>query len=69
MNPEVFDELLESIRESGAIRRGQKKPPRRFVIEAAPCQDSSKLGTGSPLAHWAGCGSAPHHRAGAQACR
>jgi putative transcriptional regulator len=30
MKPKMFDELLESVREGGAILRGQKKPSRRF---------------------------------------
>ena len=35
MKAEMFDELLGSIREGGAILRGQKKPSRRFVVDAA----------------------------------
>ena len=35
MKPKMFDELIESIREGGAILRGQKRPARRFVIEAS----------------------------------
>ena len=35
MKPRMFDELLESIREGGAIMRGERKPSRRFVVEAA----------------------------------
>ena len=35
MKAKVFDELLGSIREGGAILRGAKKPSRRFVVEAA----------------------------------
>lgn len=35
MKAKVFDELVESVREGGAILRGQKKPTRRFVIEAS----------------------------------
>jgi putative transcriptional regulator len=31
----MFEELLGSIREGGAILRGQQKPGRRFVVEAA----------------------------------
>ena len=34
MKAKVFDELLGSIREGGAILRGAKKPSRRFVVEA-----------------------------------
>src|SRR6266545_2373882 len=32
MKKEMFEELLGSIREAGAILRGRKKPGRRFVI-------------------------------------
>jgi putative transcriptional regulator len=35
MKEKMFDELLESIREGGAILRGQKKPARRFIVDAA----------------------------------
>ena len=34
MKPKMFKELLESVREGGAILRGQRKPSRRF--EAGP---------------------------------
>ena len=35
MKAKMFEELLGSIREGGAILRGKKKPSRRFVVEAA----------------------------------
>ena len=35
LNEQVFGELLESVREGGAILRGQRKPSRRFVVEAS----------------------------------
>ena len=35
MKAKMFDELLSSIREGGAILRGQKKPSRRLVAGAA----------------------------------
>lgn len=35
MNDELFDELLASIREGGAILRGEAQPARPFEIEAA----------------------------------
>jgi len=35
MKARMFEELLGSIREGGAILRGRKKPSRRFVFEAA----------------------------------
>ena len=34
MNDELFAELMESVREGGAILRGEKEPSRKFVIEA-----------------------------------
>jgi putative transcriptional regulator len=34
MKEKMFDELLESIREGGAILRGQKNPARRFIVDA-----------------------------------
>jgi putative transcriptional regulator len=35
MKREMFEELLDSVREAGAILRGQKKPSRRIVIGAS----------------------------------
>lgn len=35
MKREMFEELLHSVREAGAIMRGQKKASRRLVIGAA----------------------------------
>ena len=35
MKTEMFEELLDSVREAGAILRGQKKPARRVVIGAS----------------------------------
>jgi len=34
MNEDLFAELLESVREGGAILRGEKEPERKFMIEA-----------------------------------
>lgn len=34
MNDELFAELVESVREGGAILRGESTPSRKFVIEA-----------------------------------
>ena len=34
MKAKMFEELLDSVRESGAILRGEKQPARRFVVEA-----------------------------------
>jgi len=33
MKKELFDELLESVREGGAILRGEQEPSRRFTME------------------------------------
>ena len=35
MKEELFDELVESIREAGAIRRGQQPPSRVFANDSA----------------------------------
>lgn len=35
MEAKMFEDLLHSVREGGAILRGQKRPSRRFVVEAA----------------------------------
>ena len=34
MNDELFAELVESVREGGAILRGESTPSRKFIIEA-----------------------------------
>jgi putative transcriptional regulator len=33
MNDELFNELLDSVREGGAILRGEKQPSRSFEVE------------------------------------
>ena len=33
MKPEMFEELLESVREGGQILRGRRKPSRRFMVQ------------------------------------
>jgi|WetSurSiteA1Bulk_404760.scaffolds.fasta_scaffold167945_1 putative transcriptional regulator len=38
MDNELFDELLESVREGGAILRGEKKPARSFEIDSPDIQ-------------------------------
>lgn len=35
MKAEMFEELLESAREGGAILRGQRKPSRRFALQSS----------------------------------
>jgi len=35
MKRDLFEELLQSVREAGAILRGEKKPSRRVVIGAS----------------------------------
>ena len=32
MKPKMFEELLESVREGGAILRGKREPSRRFEV-------------------------------------
>ncbi|HRJ42621.1 MAG: helix-turn-helix domain-containing protein [Caldilineaceae bacterium] len=46
MNDELFEELLESVREGGAILRGEKAPARRFVI---PTPDVKQIREGYRL--------------------
>jgi putative transcriptional regulator len=36
MKKQLFDELLQSIKEAVAIERGQKKPSRQFEINVGP---------------------------------
>jgi len=33
MNEELFEKLLDSVREDGAILRGEKEPARRFEFD------------------------------------
>ena len=35
MKPKMFEELLESVREGGAILRGKRKPSLRFEIRSS----------------------------------
>jgi len=37
----MFEELLGSVREAGAIPRGQRKPSRRISIRASGARDGS----------------------------
>ena len=34
MDQELFDELLESVKEAGQIVKGRRRPSRTFVVEA-----------------------------------
>ena len=34
MDQDLFDELLESVKESGQIVKGKRRPSRTFVVEA-----------------------------------
>ena len=34
MDQELFDELLESVKEAGQIVKGKRRPTRTFVVEA-----------------------------------
>jgi putative transcriptional regulator len=42
MKKKLFDELLESVREGGAILRGEKKPSREFVMDATDIKSVRK---------------------------
>lgn len=35
LDAKMFGDLLDSVREGGAILRGRRKPSRRFVVEAS----------------------------------
>ena len=41
MKNELFDELVESIREAGEIRRGQRPPARAFIVNGPNIKDYS----------------------------
>ncbi len=45
MDNQMFQELLESVREAGAIMRGEMQPSRRFVVEKPDVKEiRAKLG-------------------------
>ena len=44
MDDTLFDELIGSIREGGAILRGEKHASRRFVAEAAEVRLRERTG-------------------------
>lgn len=49
MKEEMFQELLQSVREAGAIMRGEQKPSRVFVVESPDVKSiRSKLGVSQP---------------------
>ncbi len=52
MRKELFDELVESVREGMAILRGEMEPARIFVVERKPSEQvksiRSKLGVSQP---------------------
>jgi putative transcriptional regulator len=49
MNEEMFQELLQSVREAGATMRGVMKPSRVFVVESPDVKAiRSKLGVSQP---------------------
>ncbi len=41
MNDELFAELAESVREGGAILRGESPPSRSFVVDKSPIDTKS----------------------------
>jgi putative transcriptional regulator len=49
MKEEMFQELLQSVREAGAIMRGEMEPSRFFVVEKPDARSiRSKLGISQP---------------------
>lgn len=42
MTEDLFTELLESVREGGAILRGEKEPSRKFEIKVCDVQSIGK---------------------------
>jgi putative transcriptional regulator len=49
MKEEMFQELLQSVREAGAIMRGEMEPSRVFVVEKPDVRSiRSKLGISQP---------------------
>ncbi len=49
MKKELFDELLESVREGGAILRGEQEPSRRVTFEEPDVNDlRKKCGSSQP---------------------
>jgi putative transcriptional regulator len=43
MKDELFDELMESVRQGGAILRGEMKPSRSFAVEEGEVPDVAKI--------------------------
>lgn len=39
MDSQLFNDLIESVTEAGAILRGERKPSRVFTVDAATVQD------------------------------
>lgn len=82
MKKELFDELLESVREGGAILRGEREPSRRFTFEEPDVRDlREKHGLSQPkfaammgisvgtLRNWEQGRRKPEGRASVAACR
>ena len=77
MKPKMFEELLESVREGGAILRGQRKASRRFEVGSSGIraangrerEDLAELGTGPTPPHRAGGRPLEDHRARATSGR
>lgn len=42
MRSDMYNELLESVKEGGAILRGEKRPSRRFVLQAPDIKEIRK---------------------------
>ncbi len=69
MKPKMFEELLENVREGGAILRGRRKPSRRFEIRSSGIRAirertslSPELGAGPAPPERTGSGPIDHHR-------
>jgi putative transcriptional regulator len=43
MKDELFDELMESVRQGGAILRGEMKPSRSFTLEEGDVPDVAEI--------------------------
>lgn len=64
LGAKTFGELIGSVREGGAILRGQRKPSRRFVVEASGVRAIRERTnpSQSEFANLIGCRSSPMSR-------
>jgi hypothetical protein len=47
MRKELFDELVESVKEGMAILQGEQEPARVFVVEKKSGEDVKSVGSGA----------------------